>query len=242
MEKVKFRSLDIPIIRSCNLSCGGCLTFSDNKKIKGLVDPEESRPWLEYWSTKLDPDMVTVFGGEPLLHPNFVEWYKIIKEYWPNTYPRINTNGYYLDRLFDRVEDFFTEELQPKIIISIQTETEPYLSMVRQNIATLKQLIQEHYSKKYKNVRWELWLDEPELNKEWWRLDRDVPISEMPAGTTSIPIWLTITEQYQAHWQAHYQGSGETLLPYYDYNDQYAASNHNICQSSPFVNLYVNKR
>lgn len=231
MNKIKFKFLDIPIIRSCNLSCGGCLTFSDNKKIKGLVDVEESRAWMQYWSQRLDPEIITVFGGEPLLHPNFVEWYKLIREYWPAITPRVNTNGYYLDRLFDRVEDFFTEELTPRLIISIQTETEPYLSLVKQHIATLKQRIVEHYAKKYpeQEVKWTIWLDEPELNKQWWRLD---------VGNRSIPMWITVTEQFNAHWQAHYQGSGETLLPYYDYNDQYSASNHRLCQSAPFVNLY----
>ena len=99
MNKVKFKFLDIPIIRSCNLECGGCLTFSDSKKIKGLVNLDQSRPWLEHWASRLDPSAVTIFGGEPLLHPNFIGWCKQVRQLWPNAELRINTNGYYLNTL-----------------------------------------------------------------------------------------------------------------------------------------------
>jgi 4Fe-4S single cluster domain len=234
MSKVKIKFLDIPIIRSCNLNCAGCLTFSDNKKIKGLVNLDESIPWLEYWSTKLDPTIVTIFGGEPLLHPQFVEWYKAVKYYFPDSTPRINTNGYYLNTLFDKVEDFFTAELQPRFIVSVQTEAEPYQSIVRNNIAELKSRVLEHWLKKYPDngVEWKLWLDEPEWFKQWWAIFKD--------GQNS-GVWITECSQFSQHWQDHYDGDMENIRPFYKWTDPYAADNHANCQAAPFTNLYKGK-
>jgi len=63
MNKIKIEHLDIPIIRSCNLACAGCMTHSNHKNIKGIVRIDESIDWLEFWSTKLQPNAITLFGG-----------------------------------------------------------------------------------------------------------------------------------------------------------------------------------
>jgi len=234
MNKVKFKFLDIPIIRSCNLGCGGCLTFSDSKRIKGLVKLEESLDWLEFWSERLDPEEVTVFGGEPLLHPQFLDWCLTLRRFWPNAGLRINTNGYYLNTLFDKVEDLFTKEIQPQFIVSIQTGHEPYYSLVLNNVKKLKKLVLESLRKKYpdKKVIWNLWLNEPEIYKSWWRIDIDDNDSR---------IRITTCEQHKIYWQAHYQGTENNLLPFYDYNDVWHTENHEFCQAKSFVNLYKGK-
>jgi organic radical activating enzyme len=234
MNKVKFKFLDIPIIRSCNLGCGGCLTFSDSKRIKGIVRLEESLEWLEFWSDRLDPEEVTVFGGEPLLHPQFIDWCVAIRKYWPNAGLRINTNGYYLNKLFDKIPDLFTEHIQPQFIISIQTGHDPYYSMVLQNVEKLKELVLDTFKKKYpgKRVIWNLWLDEPEIYKSWWRIDVDGHDSR---------IRITTCEQHKIYWQAHYQGTEDNLLPFYDYNDSWHRDNHKFCQAKNFINLYKGK-
>jgi organic radical activating enzyme len=235
MNKIKVPFLDVPIIRSCNLGCGGCLTFSDNKKIKGLVNIEDSREWLEFWSSKLEPKAVTVFGGEPLLHPQFVEWCHTLKSYWPEAELRINTNGYYLDRLADRIPELFNLKIIPQFIVSIQTGHEPYYSIVKQNVEKIKLLVHEYYAGLYPrdNYRWNLWLDEPEIHKQWWRLDFK------QAEETDIRI--TICEQFRIPWQAHYQGSAEQLAPFYSYHDQWYTENHRFCQAKNFINLYKGK-
>lgn len=234
MNKVKFKFLDIPIIRSCNLGCGGCLTFSNSKKIKGLVKLEDSIGWLEYWATKLDPEEVTIFGGEPLLHPQFVDWCKTIRKLWPNAGLRINTNGYYLDKIFDQVDELFTEEIRPQFIVSIQTGHEPYYSMVKNNIEKIKNLVLDSLTKKSssKRIKWNLWLDEPEIFKSWWRID----INDRDTG-----IRITSCEQHKIPWQAHYQGSEFNLEPFYNYNDNWHIKNHEFCQAKNFINLYKGK-
>lgn len=232
MKKIKF--LDIPIIRSCNLGCGGCLTFSDSKKIKGLVNIEESQSWLDFWSKKLDPEAVTVFGGEPLLHPDFVNWCKEVRTRWPNSELRINTNGYYLDRLFNSAQELFTEAIKPQFIVTIQTGHEPYYSLVKSHVETLKQKVLDSFRTQYPNkkIEWVLWLDEPEIYKQWWRIEID---------GTDTNIRITTCEQFQIPWQAHYQGSETTLEPFYNYNDVWHTENHQHCQAKYFINLYQGK-
>jgi organic radical activating enzyme len=231
MERVKFKFLDIPIIRSCNLSCGGCLTFSDSKRIKGLVNLEESMPWLTEWASKVDPEAVTIFGGEPLLHPQFIEWCRTVRRLWPNSELRINTNGYYLDRLFDRIPELFIEDIRPQFIVSIQTGHEPYYSIVKNHIETLKEKVLAYLAPLYPTeyVEWNLWLDEAEIFKSWWRID----INQRDTG-----IRITSCEQHKIPWQAHYQNAEENLKPFYDYNDEYYVKNHSFCQAKNFVNLY----
>ncbi len=224
MNKIQFKFLDIPIIRSCNLSCGGCLTFSDSKKIKGLINLEESCEWLQHWAERLNPEVVTVFGGEPLLHPYFIEWCQELRKHWPNSELRINTNGYYLDRLFDKIDSIFNAQLRPQFIVSIQTGHEPYLSIVNNNIQKAMELVAQRY-----DSEWELWLDEPEIHKKWYRLY--IPV-------VGAEIRITICEQYNIPWQAHYQHKEERLEPFYEYNDQWYIDNHKYCQAKDFVNLY----
>lgn len=230
MERVKFKFLDIPIIRSCNLGCGGCLTFSDSKRIKGLVNLESSMDWLTEWAAKVEPEAVTIFGGEPLLHPQFVEWCRTVRRLWPNSELRINTNGYYLDRLFDSIPELFNEDIRPQFIVSIQTGHEPYYSIVKNHINTLKEKVLEYLTPLYKEkVQWNLWLDEPDIFKSWWRID----VADRDTG-----IRVTSCEQHKIPWQAHYQNNEEQLLPFYNYNDKIYTDNHKFCQAKNFVNLY----
>lgn len=231
MERAKLRFLDIPIIRSCNLNCRGCLTFSDSKHVKGLVNLYESLPWLTVWAEKIEPDIVTVFGGEPLLHPRFVEWCKAIRNLWPNCELRINTNGYYLDRLLTNIPDLFNLDIRPQFIVSIQTGHDPYFSIVKNHIEKLKADILTSVKARYPNdnIRWNLWLDEPELFKQWWCV-------EINGNDSNIRI--TITEQFNQAWQAHYSGFESSLKPFYKYDDTHFVENHKWCQARNFVNLF----
>jgi hypothetical protein len=226
MEKIKFQHLDLPIIRSCNLACKGCMTHSDHKNIKGLVRVEESREWLKFWAERLEPEHITLFGGEPLLHPEFVDWALAIREIWgPDVTISLNTNGYYLDTLLPHIDNLFSEELGLSIVVSVQTGIEPYLGKVYDNINRLKAAIAD-----YRGGKWTLWLDEYDVNfKRWYGLD---------IGTYRSRAGFTVCDQHKLHWCMHYSGKGETMRPIYDYNDQWYEPNHGICHTKNFVTLY----
>ena len=77
-SKIKFDidCLDIVIARNCQLNCRGCITFSDHNLVKGYTKINDSLAWLEFWSSKLKPKTLHLFGGEPLMHPELLEWVK----------------------------------------------------------------------------------------------------------------------------------------------------------------------
>lgn len=231
MERINFKHLDIPIIRSCNLDCFGCLTHSNHKKIKGLVNLDESIDWLEFWGKKLDPNSITIFGGEPLLHPDFVNWAKQIRRIWgPRPQIKVNTNGYYLDKLIDNIEELFNPEVDLSVVISIQTGAEPDRSIVKEKSEILKDKIFE-YRKScpgWEKSQWVLWDDTWE--KFWYNL-------EWSPGRASNLNYV-ICEMHKLAWCTHYKGYGETMLPVYDYNDVHYTENHKHCQARYFVTLY----
>lgn len=234
MDKIKIGQLDIPIIRSCNLACAGCLTHSNHKNIKGLVKLEESIEWLNYWASKLNVDTVTLFGGEPLLHPQFVEWAEAVKQIF-KTSMNFNTNGFYLDKLFPYIDRLFT--LGPtgtalSMVITVQTTEEPYYSTVRHNIEALKQKIVEFHlqNPRVNTAEWELQFDEVETRKKWFRL----LINGNPTS-----IGLTVCEQYNLPWCTHYQGYGEEMQPVYDYHTSiHYIPNFKRCQTKKHITLF----
>lgn len=231
MHNIDF--LDIPIIRSCNLGCAGCMTFSDHKKIKGVVNFDDSVEWLKFWASKISTKSLTLFGGEPLLHPNFEDWVSGIRNIWGSDFTlSVNTNGYYLNNLFDKIPQIFHPDGIHSIIISIQTEQEPYLSKIKENIEELKQRIAEYYLSlpRVKSAKWNLWLDESHINnKQWFNL---------VVNGLGTKLGLTVCEMYKLPWVSHYEGQGPTVSPTYDYHDAWHIENHNHCQAKRFLTLY----
>lgn len=230
MERINFKHLDIPIIRSCNLACDGCLTHSNHKNIKGITNLDESMEWLTYWAKYLDPNAVTIFGGEPLLHPDFVNWAVQLRRIWgPRPQLKVNTNGYYLNKLIDNVESLFCREVELSPIISVQTAQEPYLSTVLKLSQELKDKILEYRSKQpgVKKVQWNLWSDE--YDKKWYNLE----VNSFPTNVNFV-----LCEMYKLPWCTHYEGYADQMRPVYEYNDINYIKNHESCQARYFVTLY----
>ena len=102
--------LDLNIAYACNLSCKGCLSLSDFDR-RGVMPLEDIIKSINIWKDHLSPKIVSVFGGEPLLHPRLFNIFDLIKIAWPDTTIRLITNGYLLNRIdperwFNCVEPF----------------------------------------------------------------------------------------------------------------------------------------
>ncbi len=89
--------LDIMIAYSCNLACAGCISLSDRKR-DGIASYEEIQSWIVQWKEKISPDVISIFGGEPCLHPKLIDICKLIRINWPGSTIRLITNGYLLDQ------------------------------------------------------------------------------------------------------------------------------------------------
>jgi len=97
--KQNIKRLDIMIAYSCNVSCKGCISLSDFPR-NGVEKFEDLEKSINYWSNYIEPKIISIFGGEPLLHPKLLQILKMVRERWPNSIIRLITNGY----LFDRYE------------------------------------------------------------------------------------------------------------------------------------------
>lgn len=100
---MKLEFLEVMLIRTCNLSCQGCTTFSD-LKYQGYVTWQQGRAWLEPWLDRITLEGIGVMGGEPLINPEVREWLIGMRELMPNTQIRFVTNGLLLDRHWDVVD------------------------------------------------------------------------------------------------------------------------------------------
>ena len=89
--------LDFNIAYACNLACKGCISLSDFDR-KGVEDFDSVKEQIEQWSKMLNPKVITLFGGEPLLHPRLHEIIKHIRKAWSGATVRLITNGYLLKK------------------------------------------------------------------------------------------------------------------------------------------------
>lgn len=89
------KRLDFNIAYACNLACKGCISLSDHPR-KGVESVDSIQQQLDTWCTRITPQVVTVFGGEPLLHPRIHSVIERIKLAWPQCTVRLITNGYLL--------------------------------------------------------------------------------------------------------------------------------------------------
>ena len=87
--------LDVNIQYACNLACVGCISLSNFDR-RGGVRITEGKQWLEDWSKKLSIGTLCLFGGEPLLNPDFDDWVVAVRNFFPNTHIKVITNGFYL--------------------------------------------------------------------------------------------------------------------------------------------------
>jgi organic radical activating enzyme len=93
----RIKRLDLNVAYACNLACKGCISLSDFER-RGVESFQDIKSQCETWSKLIDPSVISIFGGEPLLHPRLGKVLDIIRECWPVAQIRLITNGYLLDR------------------------------------------------------------------------------------------------------------------------------------------------
>lgn len=86
---------------SCNMSCRGCLTISDEPR-DGVENTQQAMLSMQEWSQVLDPDWITLNGGEPLMHPDIKLLAQQARLCWPRASICIMTNGLLLRKIMDR--------------------------------------------------------------------------------------------------------------------------------------------
>lgn len=95
--KNRLGSLIFYITNVCNLNCDNC-SYLNNYPVKGHQRWKDNEESCRAWAKKVNPALITVLGGEPMLNPDFLLWIEGLASIWPDTEIRINTNGTGFDR------------------------------------------------------------------------------------------------------------------------------------------------
>ena len=97
MSKYVFDRLEFYITNVCNLTCNGCNRYN-NYKFSGFWPWAEAEPVLRAWAEKIDVKHPVILGGEPLLHPDIVQWINGLREIFPNySGVQVQSNGTRID-------------------------------------------------------------------------------------------------------------------------------------------------
>ena len=85
------------ITNVCNLNCDRCNRFN-NYAFTGHLSWHEHADLYRQWSEKLSLGRIGILGGEPMLHPAFLEWVTQIATLWPHSQIMIHSNGTQINR------------------------------------------------------------------------------------------------------------------------------------------------
>lgn len=208
--------LDIVISRNCQLACEGCLVFSDNPSVKKHFSVESEKNVIKKWASKLNPKTIHLFGGEPLMNPEFLNWVKFISEVFNGKIINVQTNGLKLsDILLDDLKNLVFN-LDVMFSISIHSKDENYLKKVNLGIDKLKSL--------FPNGGTEEWIDD----SEW-------------VYNTETGLGFRVVEWWRRPWVSHYQGYGKSIHPAHEWNSDRYPELHGFCEAKNYIQLYKGK-
>ena len=111
----RIKRLDFNVAYACNLACKGCISLSDFDR-RGVEPLQEIKMQCQIWSKIIDPSIISIFGGEPLMHPHIEKVLNYIRDAWPLAQIRFITNGYLL-RKYDPELSFKFGHLEMQISI-----------------------------------------------------------------------------------------------------------------------------
>lgn len=95
----KFKKIYIEITNKCNLNCSFCSKIEKQKKSMTI---DEFEYILGQISSKTDYIYLHV-KGEPLLHPNVIDFIKLAEKY--NVKVNLTTNGILFPKLVDKLKE-----------------------------------------------------------------------------------------------------------------------------------------
>jgi hypothetical protein len=93
-RKIVVPHLEIHITHECNLTCEGCLHFT-NHRHSGTLSTDDLKKSMSLWNKRLIPRMFAILGGEPCLHRDLVRILYMTREMWPDSATKMElvTNG-----------------------------------------------------------------------------------------------------------------------------------------------------
>ena len=207
-------NLDIVITRNCQLSCNGCLVFSDHKEVKEHLNPKDWDAQLSFWGSKLRPKNLILFGGEPLMNPFLKEWVYCVRKYFPDSYINIQTNGILVEKIAKSDLKSFIENARLTFTISKHSNDKFYLEKINNAI---------NYLKLCTDFREEQIITDGEI---FYRGNK---------GSFQVVDWTT------RPWVSHYNGWGKNISPSRDWDSDYYVKHHEWCEAKTYIQFYHGK-
>jgi len=99
--KVQTKRLEINVTHHCNLSCKGCSHLSPYLP-RFFISPDQLYKELSLLSKYCEPERISLVGGEPLLHPDFLDVVKVARSSGISKRIRVVTNGILLHKMTDQ--------------------------------------------------------------------------------------------------------------------------------------------
>ena len=84
------------ITNVCNLACHDCNRFNNFAR-KGHINFNEEQ-YIEF-ATRFNLGVISIIGGEPLLHPGLLSYIKGLRKLWPTSDLIITSNGLTLNKV-----------------------------------------------------------------------------------------------------------------------------------------------
>lgn len=210
---IDVKNLDIVITRSCQLNCNGCLVFSDHNLVKGHTSVESAIPWLTFWAKQLNPRVLHLFGGEPLMHPEFVLWAETVKSLFrKNLALNVQTNGIKIKSFDKDTLKYLVDDLKLHFNITIHNNLEWYKNAVNDGISLLEQCLP---------------------GGSWTNINDSEKVYRQNNGR-----WFSVTEGFNRPWVNHYTGHGYTLRPSFSFDSEKYKDNHSYCEAKEYIQLY----
>lgn len=139
---------------SCNLACKGCISLSDWPR-NGVESRQNILTYIDYWKKLIEPEVVTIFGGEPTLHPDLENVCTDIRKAWPMSTLRLITNGYLLDK-FDPAFWFTLDKFEIQISIHRKDHEQLINKHIRQIlIQRTNWTVQKNNSLDHRQIEWQ---------------------------------------------------------------------------------------
>tara|TARA_R110002074_G_scaffold393612_1_gene580221 strand:- start:1560 stop:2438 length:879 start_codon:yes stop_codon:yes gene_type:complete len=205
-------NLDMFIVQTCNLSCAGCQTFSDSKLVKGVT--RYNNDYLEFWSSKIQPAYINMFGGEPLLNPDLEMWLDGCRQYWPDSNLVIQTNGLRLSE--EHLSWIDTYNVSFNISQHMPEYGSKVWNFINQALATGK---------------FQPWTNENGPVQNGY--------GEQRGWINSDECHIQLTESFnETVWWSFYKNTAEESKPNYNYFSNDFHSSWNVCGCRTFVNMF----
>ena len=133
-DKIELPKIRYLLSYACNLHCEYCFFPLNEKKVCKRKELADS---FEKWSRKLNPKIVCLYGGEPLLNNDIIGIVSDARNYWQRSFIEIITNGTLLLTISEDVLHAFNEN-NVYITISRHLRGQKHLDILEKSFSRLK--------------------------------------------------------------------------------------------------------